>query len=242
MQEPGDADRGSDHQRGGSRILSPAEQRDHHSDQRDVEQERRERRQRKAGLRVHERHYHRDGTCEGEVGQHQPRVVDRQLQGRMSGKPRREHGHDKRHQQADQRCRREQRRADGAEDPSCKSRRCHCAFGLAHAQPGRHQRRVQRALGQQPSHDIDQLKRHQECIRDRACAEQRRNHRIARESEQPRGKRSRRYGEEGTDHEGFYTAWLAGAGLIVIGRCTLRLTRLGPDFPRNRNCRNRTDG
>jgi hypothetical protein len=48
------------------------------------------------------------------------------------------------------------------------------------------------------------LKGHQERIRDRACAEQRRNHRIARESEQPRGKRANGYGEEGTDHQGLY--------------------------------------
>jgi hypothetical protein len=38
-----------------------------------------------------------------------------------------------------------------------------------------------------------------------------------------------------------YRASLAGTGLIVIGRCTL-INRLGADFPRHRNCRNRTDG
>ena len=55
------------------------------------------------------------------------------------------------------------------------------ALGLAHAQPGRHQRRVQRALGEQPPDHIDELERHQEGVRDRARAEQRRDHGIARE-------------------------------------------------------------
>ena len=57
------------------------------------------------------------------------------------------------------------------------------AFRLAHAQPGRYQRRVQCALRQQPPHDIDELKRHQKCVRDGTRTEQRRDHGVARESQ-----------------------------------------------------------
>ena len=89
---------------------------------------------------------------------------------------------------------------DGAEHAAGKRRRGHRAIGLAHAQPCRHQRRVQPALGQQPPDHIDQLKRRQERIRDGARAEQRREHRIAHESKQPRGQRSRGDREERADH------------------------------------------
>ena len=59
---------------------------------------------------------------------------------------------------------------------------------------------------EQPSHDIDKLKRHQERVRDRARAEQRRQHGVAGKSEQSRGQRSRRHGEERTDHAGLYNS------------------------------------
>ena len=101
---------------------------------------------------------------------------------------------------ADQNRCRDQRGADGAEHAASKCGRRDCALGLAHAQPGRHQRSVQPALGQQPPDHIDQLKGHQERVRDGAGAEQRRDQGIARESEQARGQRSRRYREQGADH------------------------------------------
>ena len=44
----------------------------------------------------------------------------------------------------------DQRRADGAEHAPGEGGRRRCAIGFAHAQPCRHQRRIQRALGQQP--------------------------------------------------------------------------------------------
>ena len=62
---------------------------------------------------------------------------------------------------------------DSPEHAAGKSRRRHRAAGLAHPQPCRHQRRVQPALGQQPPHHVDQLKRRQERIRHRARAKQR---------------------------------------------------------------------
>jgi hypothetical protein len=37
-----------------------------------------ERRQRKASLRVQQTHHHRHRPCKGEIGQHQPCIVDRQ--------------------------------------------------------------------------------------------------------------------------------------------------------------------
>ena len=76
---------------------------------------------------------------------------------------------------ADQHRGRDQRGADGAEHAAGKGRRRGRALGLAHPQPGRHQRRVQRALGQQPPHHIDELERDQERVRHRARAEQRRD-------------------------------------------------------------------
>ena len=85
-------------------------------------------------------------------------------------------------------------KAAAATAPSASRTRSHAGTSAAFSAPSR----------QQPSHDIDQLKRHQKRIGDRARAEQRRDHGIARESEQPRGQRSGGYGEEGTDHEGFY--------------------------------------
>jgi len=63
---------------------------------------------------------------------------------------------------------------------------------------------VQRAFRQQPPNHIDELKSHEEGVRDRAGAEQARDHGIAKESEQSRGKRAGRYREERADHWGFY--------------------------------------
>src|SRR5205807_2748719 len=76
----------------------------------------------------------------------------------------------------------------------------------------------------------------QEGIRYRTRAEQRRDHRIACESEQARGQRTDGYGEERTDHAVCITPSLAGAGAIVIGRCTLFKPTWG-GFPRHRHCR-----
>jgi hypothetical protein len=185
LQQPGDAHRGRDRQRRKSCIASPAEQGDHDRDQRHVEQQRRERRQREARLGVQQRHHHRDRPGEGEIGQHQAGIVNGELQRLVPGKPRRQRGNHQRHQQADQGGRHQPCRADRAEHAACERGGGLGALGLAHAHPRRHQCRVQRALGQQPSHYIDQLKRQQERVRDRARAEQRGHHRIACESHQP---------------------------------------------------------
>ena len=91
-------------------------------------------------------------------------------------------------------------------------------IGFTHPQPCRHQRRVQPALGQQPPDHIDQLKRRQERIRDGARAEQRGTARIAHESKQPRGQRSRGDREKGADHGGCIAA--AAAASLIRGRAS----------------------
>ena len=217
------------------------EQRDHHRDQRDVEQQRRERRQRKAALRVQQRHHHRGRPGEGQIRQHQAGIVDGELQRLVPGKSRRQRRHDQRHQQAEQRGRHQQCRADGAEHAAGECRGSNGAIGLAHAQPGRHQGGVQRALGQQPPDDIDQLKRHQERIGHRAGAEQRRDHGIAREAEQPRGQRSRGYREEGADHEGFYSSTVACWRGADRDRPLHLFMPVWTGFSPQSPCRNRTD-
>jgi hypothetical protein len=80
------------------------------------------------------------------------------------------------------------------------------AAGLALAQPGRDQRRIQRAFRQQSPDDIDELECGQKRIRDGTRAEQRRDHGVAEKSKQPRGQRARGYREEGADHRGFYSS------------------------------------
>ena len=215
LQQPGDADRGRDRERGIGGIRSPEQQHCRHGNQREVEQKRREGRQRETPLRIQQRHHDRDRACECEIRQHQARILDGEPQRRMPGESWRQYRNDQRHQQADQRRHDDQRRTDGAEHAPGEGRCRGCATGFAHAHPGRHQRRIQRALGQQPADHIDQLKRHQERVGDGAGAEQRRDHRIAHESQQPRNQRARGYGQEGTDHEGFYTIALSsevGAG------------------------------
>jgi hypothetical protein len=102
-----------------------------------------------------------------------------------------QHGDHERHQHSEQQRAREQSGRDRAEHAAGKGCGGHGAFGVAHAQPGRHQRRIQPALGQEPPDNIDQLKRGEERIRDGTGAEQCRDHRIAHESEQARGQRSR---------------------------------------------------
>ena len=125
---------------------------------------------------------------------------------------------DERHRQREHRCGCDQRCCHRAEHAAGERRRGHSPIGFTHPQPCRHQRRVQPALGQQPPDDIDQLKRRQERIRDGARAEQRGKRRIAHESKQPRGQRSRGYREEGADHWRFYSSMTPESGLPVFAQ------------------------
>ncbi len=224
LQQAGDADsRGQD--RGGeARLLSPDHQRDRDRDQRDVEQQRGKCRQREAALRAGERQHHGGGTREGEIGQHQPRVIDGERQRIRSGKSRRQHAHHERHRKAEQQGRNDQGRTDGPEHAAGEGRRRACAFRFAQPQPYRHQRRVQRAFAEQAPDDVDELEGRQEGIRNGTGAEQRRQHGIARKAEQARGQRARRDGDKGADHLGsIAAASLAGASPVVIGRSRSQL-------------------
>ena len=80
--------------------------------------------------------------------------------------------------------------AAAATAPSVSRTRSHAGTSAAFSPPSVNSRRI----------DIDQLKRRQERIRDGARAEQRGQRRIAHESKQPRGQRSRGYREKGADH------------------------------------------
>jgi hypothetical protein len=120
----------------------------------------------------------------------------------VAGKARRQRRDHQRHRNADQRRRHDHCEADAAEHAPGKGRGCNRAIVVPDAQIGRHQRGIQRTLGQRSPEDADALKRHQECIRHRPRAEQRRHHGVARKSQQPRGERSGGDGEEGADHAG----------------------------------------
>lgn len=178
----------------------PDEQYRDRGDQRDVEQQRRERRQRQPPLRIQEPHQHRDGAGEGEIGQHQPRVLDCEIERRAAEKARRDDRDDQRHHQRDDDRDRDQRHADRAEHASCEGGGGRLAAALADAQPGRDQGRIQRALAEQAPHNVDELERGQERVRHRPGAEQRRDQGIAGKAQQPRGQCSRRNGQEGADH------------------------------------------
>ena len=169
LQQPGDADgRGEQQRRLGlasrrqinSATVTPISAQ--------VEQQRRERGQRDVALRVEQPHHHRDRAGEGEIGQHQPGIVDRELQRRLSDEARRQRA---RSAAASSRpsssASTSVASADGAEHPPGEGRGGGRAVALAHPQPGRHQRGVQRAFGQQPPRHIDQLERQQERVRDR---------------------------------------------------------------------------
>src|SRR5436190_98456 len=55
--------------------------------------------------------------------------------------------------------------------------------------------------------------------RSQAGTEQRRDHGVAPESQQPRGKRARGNGEKGTDHKGFYSIMIRLNRLMISSLC-----------------------
>ena len=154
-------------------VLPPQQQHGHDRDQRDVEQQRRERGQREAALRVEQRHQHGHGAGEGEIRQHQPRIVDRSRSVACPAKPGASTAMTSGISKAEQRA---SPRSAPRSVPSTRPAKAAAAAAPSVSrtpQPGRHQRRVQRALGEQPPGHIDELKRDQKRIRDRARAEQR---------------------------------------------------------------------
>ena len=174
-----------------NRVLPREDQRNHHRDQRQVEQQRRECSDEETALRARKRQQHGGGPRKGEIGQHQARIGDGELQRVVSGKSRRQCGDDQRHEEAEQYGCSDQRRADGAEHGARKARCRDGARRFAKFHPGRHQRRIQRAFREQPPHHIDELEGDQEGVGDPARAEQARDHGIAQIAQQPRGQRAR---------------------------------------------------
>ena len=66
---------------------------------------------------------------------------------------------------------------------------------------GRHERRVERAFGENRPEMIGQPERHEKRVRDRPGAEDRRQHDVAREAGQPRKERIAADGEDTTEHQ-----------------------------------------
>ena len=111
---------------------------------------------------------HRDRSGESEIRQHQARIIDRHLQGGPTDEARREHADHQRHHNADEadrqlrRPRHSSSRARGRRKWSpLQARRL---LGIDPL-PGRDQRRIQRAFGEQTPDNIDQLERDQKRIR-----------------------------------------------------------------------------
>ena len=131
-----------------------------------------------------------DRAGESEIRQHQSRVGDRELQRRAAEEPGASAAMTQRHRSPITR----RRISASAEVPSTRPANAAAAASPCVSrtpQPGRHQRCVQRALGRQPPHHLDELKCDEKCIGDRAGAEQRRDQGVAQYSEQPRGERAR---------------------------------------------------
>ncbi|MGY4628322.1 hypothetical protein ACVWY3_006078 [Bradyrhizobium sp. USDA 4486] len=200
LQQAGNADRRRQHPRPEHRIGVPGEQHRDHGDQRDIEQQRRERSQRKPPPGVQQSHQHRDRAGEGEIRQHQPRVLNREIERPAAEESRRDDRDDQRHHQRNDDRERDQRHAHRAEHAACEGGGGRLALAFTDAQPGRDQRRIQRTLTEQAPHHIDELEGGQERIRHRPGAEQRRDQGIAGKAQQPRGQCSRRDGQEGADH------------------------------------------
>jgi hypothetical protein len=160
------------------------------------------------------------GPAKGQIGQHQSRIVDGELQRRLADETRGKQRDHERHRKADQDRRTDQRNADGAEHTTRKSCGCDSALRRLDAQPGRNQRRIQRALGEQPPDHVDELKCYQKSIRDRACAEQRGDHRVAGKAQQPRCQSARGNGQDGTDHRTIVRGCPCWRGAERDSRCS----------------------
>jgi hypothetical protein len=65
---------------------------------------------------------------------------------------------------------------------------------------GRHERRIEGAFGKDRPEMIGQAKRHEERVRYRACAEDRREHDVAGKARQPRKQGIAADGEDTTEH------------------------------------------
>jgi hypothetical protein len=89
---------------------------------------------------------------------------------------------------------------------------------------GRHERRVEGAFGENRAEMIGQPQRHEERIRHRPGAEDRREHDVAREAGQPRKQRIAADGENTTEHQPL----LQHAAALQNGEISLEARRAQP--------------
>jgi hypothetical protein len=154
----------------------------------------------KSPLRVQQPHQHRDRAGKGKIGQHQPRILDGEIERAGTDEARCDDHDDHRHRHGDDDRDRDQGGADRAEHASREGGGGLRAITVTDAQPGRDQGCIQGPFAEQPAHHVDELECGQKRIRHGAGAEQRRDHGIADKAQQPRGQCSRRDRQEGADH------------------------------------------
>ena len=136
-----------------------------------------------------------------QIGKGDPRQLDRQppLLG-IVGEARRENAHRLRHEQPgdhqQNQLRGKQQREDAVGE---QSRRCLAALAVDMG-IGRHEGGVEGAFGEDRAKMIGQPQRHEERVRHRPGAEDRREHDVARKAGQPRKQRIAADGEDTTEH------------------------------------------
>jgi hypothetical protein len=214
LKETNRADRRRQHQGRGGGVRAAQQQHDQRRDQRQIEDERRERRERKGASGIEQTHQYGDRADESEIRQHQPCRSGCKLKPLIL-EARRNQRHNRRRGKRQHDSRGQRRQTDGAEH--APGERC-CGAGaitLAHREPRRHQRGIERAFRQQPPHHVDELKRGQKGIGDRAGAEQRRGQHVAGKASETRQRGTGRHGQDMAEHRGASGPVLAGGRRIV---------------------------
>ena len=182
----------------GGREEKRERQRRHH---REVEQDRRRRGGGEAAERVEDAAVERHQRDQQQIGKRDARELDRErkLAGIVGEARRQQRDHRRREgqrdrQQHDLACEQEREHAVG-EQP----RRIGAAL-LADARIGRHEGGVERALGKDRAEMIGQAQRHEEGVRDRARAQDGRQHDVARKAGDARQQREAADREDAPDH------------------------------------------
>ena len=116
------------------------------------------------------------------------------------GEARREKAHGLRHEQPGQRQQHELRDKQQREDTIGEQAGRGLAPFAVDMRIGRHERRVEGALGEDRAKMVGQAQRHEERVRHGTCAEDGREHDVARKSGQPRKERIAADGEDTTEH------------------------------------------
>jgi hypothetical protein len=137
-------------------------------------------------------HQHRDGAGKDKIRQHQPRHFDGERQAWLiPAETGRQRDHQKGHRQRQHARDAQQYDCEGADQLAGISAGTFLAAFIAPPQIERHESRIQRALGEEPPHQIGKLKRDDEGIGARAGTEQSGNRHIAYEAEDTRRQRRR---------------------------------------------------